>query len=167
MHLMPENGSESLDPASRKCLEKTRGAVLNVLVASGLLIAISGGLLRWRTLDNEGGIRSNSLHERLMIALVAVAVVSFLTRRLLGTRVRLNDESTRASRFFWSHFVSALVAAQAVPLGLVHGWLVAPDLESIGPFWVAALTLGFLALPREHELKGFALPIEGSEDSPQ
>jgi hypothetical protein len=167
MHLMPENGSESLDPASRKCLEKTRGAVLNVLVASGLLIAISGGLLRWRTLDNEGGIRSNSLHERLMIALVAVAVVSFLTRRLLGTRVRLKDGSTRASRFFWSHFVSALVAAQAVPLGLVHGWLVAPDLESIGPFWVAALALGFLALPREYELKGFALPIEGSEDSPQ
>jgi hypothetical protein len=167
MHLMPENGSESLDPASRKCLEKTRGAVLNILVASGLLIAISGGLLRWRTLDKEGGIRSNSLHERLMIALVALAVVSFLTRRLLGTRVRLKDGSTRTSRFFWSHFVSALVAALAVPLGLVHGWLVAPDLESIGPFWVAALALGFLALPREHELKGFALPIEGSEDSPQ
>jgi hypothetical protein len=164
---MPENGSESLDPASWKCLEKTRGAVLNILVASGLLIAISGGLLRWRTLDNEGGIRSNSLHERLMIALVAFAVVSFLTRRLVGTRVRLKDGSTRASRFFWSHFVSALVAAQAVPLGWVHGWLVAPDLESIGPFWVVALALGFLALPRAYELKGFALPIEGDEDSPR
>jgi hypothetical protein len=167
MHLMPDNGWESLSPASRKCLEKTRGAVLNILVASGLLIAISGGLLRWRTIDHERGIRSNSLHESLMIALLALAVVSFLTRRLLGTRSRLKDGRTRASRFFWTHLLAALVAALAVPLGLVHGWLVAPDLETIGPFWVVALALGFLALPREHELKGFAVPIEGNEDAPR
>jgi hypothetical protein len=160
MHLMPENGLESLDPASRRCLENTRGAVLNLLVVTGLFIAISGGILRWHAVDKQG-IGSNSLHEKLMIGLFALGVVSFLTRRLLGRRVRLKDRETRASRFFWSHFLAALVAALAAPLGLLHGWLVAPDLESIGPFWVVALALGFLALPREHELEGFPQPIEG------
>jgi hypothetical protein len=47
-----------------------------------------------------------------------------------------------------------------VPLGFLHGSLIASDLESIGPFWVVALALGFFALPRKHELEGFAQPLE-------
>jgi uncharacterized membrane protein YfcA len=164
MDLMPENSSESLDPASRRCLDRTRTAVLNLMVVTGLFIAISGGLLRWRAV-HEKGIGSKFLHEKLMIGLLALAVVSFLSRRLLGRRGRLKDPETRASRFFWSHFLPALVAALAAPLGLLHGWLIVPALESIGPFWVVALALGFLALPREHELEGFARPIEPDEVS--
>jgi hypothetical protein len=164
MHVMPENSWESLDPASRRCLDRTRAAVLNLLVITGLSIAISGGLLRWRA-THEQGIGSKSLHEKLMIGLLLLAIVSFLCRRLLGRRARLKDPDTRALRFFWSHFLPAMVAALAAPLGLLHGWLVVPGLESISPFWVVALALGFLALPREHELRGFALPINEGEDS--
>ena len=94
MHLMPELSWESLDPASRRCLERTRSAVLNLLVATGLFIAVSGGLLRWRTV-HEAGIGSKSLHEKLMIGLLALAILSFLSRRLLGRRVRLKDPGTR------------------------------------------------------------------------
>lgn len=164
MHLMPENSSESLDPASRRCLDRTRAAVLNLLVITGLFIAISGGVLRWRA-AHEDGIGSKSLHEKLMIGLCLLAIASFLCRRLLGRRARLKDPDTRAPRFFWSHFLPALVAALAAPLGLLHGWFIASGLESIGPFWVVALALGFLALPREHELTGFALPIKEGEGS--
>ena len=50
-------------------------------------------------------------------------------------------------------------AALAVPLGLAYGWFVRPRLDAVGPFWVAALALGFLALPRAHELDGFDDPM--------
>jgi hypothetical protein len=164
MHLIPETSSEILDPASRRCLDRTRGAVLNVLLAIGLSIAISGWALRSHAVHKED-IGSKSLHVKLMIGLVVLAILSFLSRRLLGRRVRLKDPGTRAPRFFWSHLLPAVVAALAAPLGLLHGWLVDPGLESVGPFWVVALALGFLALPREHGLNGFAQPIEEGEGS--
>jgi len=162
---MPENSSESLDPASRKCLDCTRGAVLNLLVVTGFFIAISGAVLRWRS-AHSGAIGSKSLHGKLMIGLLVIAVASFLSRRLLGSRARLKDPETRASRFFWSHLLAAVVAALAAPVGLLHGWLVAPGLDSIGPFWVVALALGFIALPRQYELEGFAQPLDEQEGSP-
>jgi hypothetical protein len=101
----------------------------------------------------------------MMLVLLLLAIVSVVCRRLMGSRARLKEPATRASRFLWSHLVGALVAALAVPLGLAHGWLIAPDLELIVPFWVAALALGFLALPRERELGGFALPMDGEPGS--
>jgi hypothetical protein len=54
---------------------------------------------------------------------------------------------------------AAAVGALAVPLGLVYGWTVRPRLDAVAPFWVAALALGFLALPRVHELEGFDAPL--------
>jgi hypothetical protein len=41
----------------------------------------------------------------------------------------------------------------------VYGWIVRPRLDAVAPFWVAALALGFLALPRAAELDGFDAPM--------
>jgi hypothetical protein len=160
MDRMPENSLDSLDPSSMRCLERTRSAVLNVLVVIGLFIAVSGWLLRSRALTNppQG---SRSLHESLMIGLVILCVVSFLVRRTLGRRASLDDPVRRGSRFYWSHVLPALIAAPAAPLGLVYGWLVVPRVDFVIPFWVVSLALGFLALPREHELMDFDRPMHG------
>jgi hypothetical protein len=55
--------------------------------------------------------------------------------------------------------LAASLAALAVPLGLLSGWIDRPRLDVVGPFWVVALALGFLALPRAHELEDFAEPL--------
>jgi hypothetical protein len=156
----PENSLLGLDPVSRSCLDRTRSAVLNVLVGIGLFIAVSGWLLRSRALtDPPRG--SRSLHEGLTIGLVILSLASFLTRRTLGRRASLDDPVRRGSRFFWSRVLPALIAALAAPLGLVYGWLVVPRVEFVIPFWVVSLALGFLDLPREHELMGFERPMHG------
>ena len=56
MHVTPDPDRDDLDVASQDCLIRTRSAVLNVLVAVGLTIAVTGWLLRgwepetpWRT----------------------------------------------------------------------------------------------------------------------
>ena len=43
---------------------------------------------------------------------------------------------------------------RALPLGLVYGWLVIPQLEAVIPFWAVPLAFGFLSLPRQAELEG-------------
>ena len=40
-----------------------------------------------------------------------------------------------------------------------------PQLDAVAPYWIAALALGFLALPRAHELEGFDDPIPTPEPS--
>ena len=147
-----------LEPASRRCLARTRSAVLNVLVAVGLMIAVSGWLLRMRA-----GVpvppAATDLHRRLTLLLAVVGVTSYLSRRLLGRRAALRDPSRRASRFFWSHVLPALIAALAVPLGVLYGWMIVPSLDAVVPFWIVPLSLGVLSLPREHELADFDRPI--------
>ena len=143
-----------LEPAAAACIDRTRSAVLNVLVAVGFGIAASGLLLRnreSRTLAPVG--------KWLLAGLFVIAVMSYATRRVLARRLVLEAPETRAGRYFRAHVLSAAGAALAVPLGFVHGWLVRPNLQSVAPYWVVALTLGFLALPREHELEGFREPI--------
>ncbi len=48
MRDLTETAEESLDPASLRCLERTRSGVLNVLVAVGAIVALTGLLLRGR-----------------------------------------------------------------------------------------------------------------------
>ena len=87
----------------RACLERTRTAVLNVLIGDGLFIALSGGLLRFRT------------------EVLAVPAASRLAPRARGNaghhrRNELRHASdlepadrpgpsgtSRESRFYWSH----------------------------------------------------------------
>jgi hypothetical protein len=140
------------DPDSaRTCLERTRSAVLNVMIGAGVAIACSGLILRWR--DQAAAFRASEGTRRAMLAgLLGLGVASYLTRRI-GTALTASTEmSRRASRFYRSHVVAAVVGALAVPLGLAYGWTVRPRLDAVAPFWVVALALGSLALPREAEI---------------
>jgi hypothetical protein len=140
-----------------RCLERTRSAVLNVLVAAGIGIAASGFLLRWRdrwatTRAPEGARRA------MMLGLFGLALASFLRRRLGGVFPAPADPAQRETRFFRRHVSSAILAALAVPLGLAYGWWIRPRLDAVAPFWIVALALGFLALPRAG--------LEGATDDP-
>ena len=131
--------------AAAGCIEQTRSAVLNVLIVTGTGIAVSGFLLRWR--DLWALSRAPTwVGQGLMIGLLVVAVASFAVRRVVSGSGALRDPA----RFRRGHVLSAALASLGVPLGLAYGWFVRPRLDVVGPFWVIALTLGFLALPRAH-----------------
>jgi len=161
MHPTPEPKSTGLDPASQACLLRTRSAVLNVLVAVGLTIAVSGWLLRGPPLELAWQT-GRDVHQALTFGWLGLGVLSFLLRRIMGRRTALSDPLRRESRFFWSHVLPALTAALIAPLGLLHGLLSDPRLEAIIPFWVVPMALGVLALPRASELDGFDRPISGA-----
>jgi hypothetical protein len=157
MNSSPPRPHQGLEPGALACLERTRSAVLNVLVAVGLGIAVSGLLLRWH--DHQALFRaSDAVRQALLGGLLVLAVVSYLCLRIGARRSRLCDPTRRGARFYRAHLLAAGVAALAIPLGLVYGWAVRPRLDAVAPFWVAALALGFLALPRAGELEGFDAP---------
>ena len=153
------------DANSQSCLERTRSAVLNVLIAVAVGIALSGLILRWR--DRGAAMRApEGLRQGLLACLFGLAVVSYATRRIGLAREALRNPDQRAGRFHRAHVLAAAIGALAVPLGLVYGWMVRPRLDAVSPFWVAALALGFLALPRAAELEGFDLPISEPGEPP-
>jgi hypothetical protein len=141
-------------------LAHTRTAVLNVLIAVGLVIAISGGLLRFRA-GSEAATFSRRFHQELMACLVLVAVTSYAARRILTQRLWRGKAPASESLFYWSHVLPAAIAALAAPLGLAYGWFIDPTVKSVIPFWVVALALGSLALPRSTELDCFDRPAAG------
>jgi hypothetical protein len=150
------------EPAAVAALVRTRSAVLNILVAVGLGIASSGALLRWR--DGRALLRTSEGARQAMLAcLFALVVASYLCLRILARRGVLRDPARRASRFYRGHVAAAAVGALAVPLGLAYGWTVRPRLDAVAPFWVAALALGFLALPRAGQVDGLD---DGPPDAP-
>jgi hypothetical protein len=162
-----EVDSQTLDSgdAPQSCLARTRSAVLNVLVAVGLCIAVSGGLLRGRaTADRPSPPRA--LHRELLAALVVIAVTSYATKRIMSQGVARSQRARRESVFYWSHVLPAVLAALSAPLGLVYGWWVDPRLQSVIPFWVAALALASLAIPRERELESLRTPSSNSGTVP-
>ena len=159
MRDLAETSELSLDPFAVDCLQRTRASVLNVLLVVGVVVALSGILLRGRP---AGALQAAAprLNDMMLGSLILIFVASTLLRRALGRRARLNDPTLRGKRFFWGHVLPAIVGALAAPLGLVHGWLLSPRLETIIPFWVTALLLGVLAYPRGRELEGFDLPLD-------
>jgi hypothetical protein len=134
-------------PASPSWLNRTRSGVLNVLVASGIGIATSSLLLRWR---DGWAVSSATVGQRRMLlgGLFILTVMSYASRRILVVRSRLGEAAGRANRLYWAHITAAVIASLAVPLGLAYGWFVRPRLDAVAPFWIAALALGFLAMPR-------------------
>src|SRR4051812_37367866 len=90
------------DPATAACLERTRSAVLNVLVAVGAGIAASGWALGRHEPDAVlpwGLIRTQRAG---MAALGVVVALSYATLRVGSGREALRDPSRRAARFFRS-----------------------------------------------------------------
>jgi hypothetical protein len=143
-------------PRASEVLEQTRSAVLNVLIIAGAGIAASGLLLRWR--DSWALSRApESAKNGLIVALALVAVFSHLTRRSAR-----GDEQ----RFYRGHVLAAALAALAVPLGLAFGWFVRPRLDAVAPFWIVALALGWLALPRAYEVDEFEPVPSHSDETP-
>jgi hypothetical protein len=148
----PAETGPALKPEA--CFERTRAAVLNVLVAVGFMIAVSGAAIRaWPLERLPAG--SQAAYRQIMTLLFVLGVASYATRRLLERQSARAEPSRRDKLFFWAHVLPAVVAALAVPLGLYCGWYVDPRLGAVSPFWVIPLALGFLALPRQRELENF------------
>jgi hypothetical protein len=148
-------------PMTVACLSRTRSAVLNVLVAVGAGIAASGWALgRHEPIAVLPWSLTRSRQAALGV-LIAVIAASFALFRIGSGREALRDPSTRTTRFFRSRVAASAFAALAVPLGFAHGWFLDPRLEALAPYWIAALGLGFLALPKGPELDDFDEPIPG------
>ena len=139
------------------CLERTRSHVLNVLVVVGLSIAVSGWLLRGRAQDWQPW-PAKILSDSLYVALIALAAASYIARRISEQRATRAEADRRDHLFYWSHVAPALIAAAAIPLGFAYGWLVAPRLDAVIPFWAVPFALGFLSLPRKSELTDLERP---------
>jgi uncharacterized membrane protein YcjF (UPF0283 family) len=141
--------------STQSCLERTRSAVLNVLVVVGGGIAASGWILGRH--DPDAALPWGTLKTRQigLGALVAIVAASYATLRVIAGREALRDPARRYSRFFRGRFAASIIGALAIPLGFAYGWYVDSRLQAIAPFWVAALALGFLAMPRGGELDGF------------
>jgi hypothetical protein len=166
--MAPTLDSDSQEPnaasRARACLEQTRSAVLNVLVAVGLMIAVSGWLLRSRAEAMAAEPQpqaSRAVHDALMAGLITLGVSGFVLLRLGGRRPAASRSDRPGLRFFWSHVLAASIAALAVPLGLVYGWLVEPTLGAVIPFWVVPLAIGFLAWPRTRALEDLQRTMPG------
>ena len=153
-----ETAELSLDPGSIDCLRRTRASVLNVLMGVGVVVAVSGVILRGRPAGAWPALTPR-LNDLMLGSLILIFAISTVMRRSLGRRARLSDPGLRDQRFFWGHVLPAVVGALAAPLGLAHGWLLSPRLETLIPFWVTALLLGVLAYPRGRELEGFDRPM--------
>jgi hypothetical protein len=142
------------DPAV-DCLKRTRSAVLNVLVVVGGGIAASGWILGRHDPDVAlpwGTLRTQQVG---LGALAGLVVASYATLRLLNSRDALRNSEKRFSRFYRGRVAASMIAAVAIPLGFAYGWYVDARLQAVAPFWVAALAIGLLAMPRGRELDGF------------
>jgi hypothetical protein len=128
------------------------------MVVEGSAIAISGWALRrvdqaiWRD-------ESERLWRIAVGVLFVILIGSRLVLRLGSARSALRDPARRAGRFFRAHLSSAMLGALAVPLGIAYGWAAQPTLQGIAPFWIVALGVGFLSLPRAIVLEGFDQPM--------
>ena len=131
--------------------------MLNVLVAVGMIVALSGFVLRSRAAGALFPV-PDRVNQGMFLGLGLIFALSTILRRVLGARARLRDPLTRGTRFYWGHVVPALVGAGAAVLGFAYGWLISPRLEAILPFWLAALVLGVLSYPRGRELDDFDTP---------
>lgn len=141
------------DDGRRALLVRTRSAVLNVIIGIALMIAASGWMIRL-----GGGaaafrglrvVRPEGVYAGLVVLFVASR---YLARRSWRSARAWETNEEREARFYRSHVGAALVAMGGIPLGLVYALAFDPSLAGVAPFWVAAMALGLLAIPRSAEL---------------
>lgn len=134
--------------------------MLNVLVGIAFLIAVSGWLIRLN--GGAGQVRRfEGRHAELAfgVMLIVYVIASQVVRRRWRTSGRSMTPDERRRRFYRSHVAAALLGAACVPFGLFYALAFDPRLQGVAPFWVVALAMGFLAIPRRGELDdGNALP---------
>ena len=158
--LMPVTNDPNFSPADPEwtvCLERTRRAVLNILVAVGATIALGGWLLRGRAAAQGPPAHPVRL-PMMMLSLILLAVASYLTRRLARRHAAKIKPGARQALFYWSHVDSAAVAIFVAALGIFCGWFIDSRFEVLISFWVVALVLGFQAIPRTYELDDYISP---------
>ena len=139
------------DSASAACLERTTSAVLNVLVVDGCGIAVSGlvlGRRGWGFTPWD----PDAARRWAYLSLIGLVFLSCAVRRFLGARAARRDPSRRVARFYWAHVLGAVAGIPAIPMGFAYGWLIRPLPGEIIPFWVVALALALLSIPRAAEL---------------
>lgn len=155
-----------LDAEDSRWLERTRSWVLNILVLDGLSILASALLVRWWG-PVEADVDPATLKKGFFGSLFACFVLARILLRQLGSRERLAPGSSRGRRYLQSRVVTAALGWAALPLGLGYALTVEPTVQGIVPYWVAALLLGAIALPRQSDLEGFDEPIpRDSEATP-
>jgi hypothetical protein len=157
---MPVTNDPDRSPASPEwtvCLERTRLAVLNILVALGFTIAVGGWLLRGRAAAQRAPAHPVRLL-MLMLSLILLAVASYLCRRLARRHAAKIKPDRRPALFYWSHVDSAAIALFVAALGIFGGWFLDARFEAVVPFWIVALALGLQAIPRTYELDDFVRP---------
>jgi hypothetical protein len=160
---MTHDDAPAPDEASQICLKQTRAMVINLLATSVAVMLLGG--LALRGMDRGATLWPETLATRLAHGfLFGIIFLSYCSRRALASRSALRDPERRGRRFYRAHVLSASIAALAVPLGLAHGYAIRPRLDAVGPFWVAALALEFLAIPRGYELTDFDAPMPLSAD---
>src|SRR5438045_2751705 len=98
MHHTNESDPPPGEPVWEACFQRTRSAVLNVLVGVGLTIAVGGWLLRGPA-GAERPAPPRGLHDVLMLALIGLAIVSYVLRRVLVRRAARLDPGRRRSAF--------------------------------------------------------------------
>ena len=120
MRELTETAELSLDPAAIECLGKTRSGVLNVLVGVGMIVALSGFVLRGRASGGAvprartGSTRVCSwVWDLIFVAQHDPAQSPGSSRP--GSAIR----SPGGPRFYWGHVLPAVVGALAAPLGLL------------------------------------------------
>src|SRR3954454_2252200 len=95
-------------------IDRTRSAVVNVLVAVAAGIAASGWLLRGREIIQAPPGGTDRAHQVAMTALLGLVAIGYAT-------LRIGSGRTGEGR---SRVAVAIVGALAIPLGLAHGWYV-------------------------------------------
>lgn len=162
-HRPPRPAERAFDKSS--CLARVRSAVLNVLVLDGLGIAISGWGLSRRDQLGPGSAwidRIAPSNRTGMLVIGGLIFLAYLLIRVGSGRAALKDPAKRGTRFFRSRVFAAGIASIAIPLGFLAGWASDPSLGTLAPYWIAALGMGFLALPRGHEFDDLDEPTSPS-----
>src|SRR4051794_3532529 len=98
------------EPAALACLERTRSAVLNVLVAVGAGIAASGWILGRHDPDVALPWGPERTGRALMAMLMVLGAAAYLLLRVGSGRDALREPSRRSAKFFQARVGSASLA---------------------------------------------------------